>query len=136
MMSLDEWTPELSVGDERIDAQHRELFRRAARLFEGLRRGEPEEIGELVGFLREYVVEHFATEEALMRETRYPGYASHKAEHDEFISDLLELSAEHERDGSGAFMTVKASHWLKEWLRQHVSGTDAELGRFLAGRRR
>ncbi len=131
-----EWTPELSVGDAVIDAQHRELFRRAARLLEGLRRGEPGEIGELVGFLREYVVEHFSTEEALMREVRYPGFARHKAEHDRFVSDLLAFAAEVERDGSGAFMSVKASHWLTEWLREHLSGTDAALGEFMAGRRR
>ncbi len=129
-----EWTQALSVGNEEIDAQHRELFRRAARLLAGLHRGEPEEIGGLVDFLHEYAVVHFGMEEDLMREAGYPGYARHKAEHDRFVSDLLAFSAERDRDGSGAFMAVKASHWLTEWLRSHVSGTDAELGRFLAAR--
>jgi hemerythrin len=128
------WTPELSVGNEEIDAQHRELFRRAARLLDGLHRGEPEEIGGLVDFLHEYAITHFGTEEDLMREARFPGYARHKAEHDRFVSDLLALAGETDEKGSGPFTSLKASHWLTEWLRDHVSGTDAELGKFLAQR--
>jgi hemerythrin len=129
------WTPDLSVGLEEIDEQHRELFRRAAQVLEGIHRGEPEELGALVDFLHQYAVVHFGAEEASMRAARYPGYLRHKAEHDRFISDLLALSEDHDRLGGGAFMSVRASHWLTEWLRSHVSGTDAELGRYLVGRR-
>ncbi len=126
-----EWTQALSVGVEEIDAQHRELFRRAARLLEGIRSGEPEELGQLVAFLHQYAVEHFGAEEEHMRRTRFRGYARHKAEHDRFISDLMALAREHERSGAGAFMSLKVNHWLSQWLREHVSGTDAELGKFL-----
>ena len=129
-----EWTQALSVGVEEIDAQHRELFRRAASLLEGLHAGQPEELGALVDYLYEYAVEHFGAEEEHMRRTRFPGYARHKAEHDRFISDLLALAREHERTGAGAFMALKVSHWLTQWLRDHVSGTDAELGKFLVKR--
>ncbi len=130
-----EWTQALSVGVEEIDAQHRELFRRAAALLEGIRSGEPEELGALVDFLHRYAVEHFGAEEEQMRRTRFPGYARHKAEHDRFVSDLLALASEYERKGAAAFLSLKVNQWLTEWLRQHVSGTDAELGRFLVKRR-
>ena len=129
-----QWTQALSVGVDEIDDQHRELFRRAARLLDGLQRGEPEEIGALVDFLHEYAVTHFGAEEAFMREEAYPGYVRHKAEHDRFVSDLLALAGEHDRRGSGAFLSLKVSHWLVQWLKEHVSGTDAELGRFLQRR--
>jgi hemerythrin len=129
-----EWTQALSVGVEEIDSQHRELFRRAERLLEGIRKGEPEELGGLVDFLYEYAVEHFGAEEEHMRRTRFPGYQRHKAEHDRFISDLLALAREHERKGAGAFVALKVNHWLAEWLREHVSGTDAELGKYLLKR--
>ncbi len=69
-----------------------------------------------------------------MRAARYPGYLRHKAEHDRFISDLLALAAERDERGSGAFVSLKVNHWLVEWLKTHVSGTDAELGRFLTRR--
>jgi hemerythrin len=129
-----EWTQALSVGVEEIDAQHRELFRRAAQLLEGIHGGAPEELGGLIDFLYRYAVEHFGAEEEHMRRTRFPGYARHKAEHDRFASDLLALAREHERAGAGAFISLKASHWLAKWLREHVSGTDAELGKFLVKR--
>jgi hemerythrin len=126
-----EWTPALAVGNDEIDAQHRELFRRAASLLEGLHRGEPGEIGGLVDYLHRYAVTHFGAEEAAMRRTRYAGYARHKAEHDRFIGDLLALAAEVAREGGGAFMALRIDHWLRAWLREHVSGTDLELARFL-----
>lgn len=129
-----QWTQALSVGVEEIDEQHRELFRRAASLLDGLKRGEPEEIGALVDFLHAYAVIHFGAEEARMRESRFPGYARHKAEHDTFISDLLALARERDRTGSGAFFALRVNHWLSGWLKRHVSGTDAELGQFLARR--
>jgi hemerythrin len=126
-----EWTEALSVGLEEIDAQHRELFRRARQLLEGLRAGEPKQIGPLVDFLHEYVIDHFGAEESLMRATEYPGYPRHKAEHDRFIGDLLALADEYEERGPGAFLAVKASAWLSAWLRAHLSGTDSEMARFV-----
>lgn len=129
-----EWTQELSVGVDEIDAQHRELFRRAAGLLEGLRRGEPAEIAGLVDFLHAYAVEHFGAEEHFMRTTRYPGYVRHKAEHDRFIADLLAFAREHDAKGAGAFLAVKMNRWLVQWLTEHVSGTDTELGKFLVRR--
>ncbi len=129
-----EWTPALSVGIEEIDDQHRELFRRAARLLEGIRRGDPEEIDELVDYLHRYAVSHFGAEEDAMRSARYAAYPRHKAEHDRFIADLLELSVEND-EGGGAFVAVKIDHWLSGWLRDHVSRIDTELGRFLRQRR-
>jgi hemerythrin len=129
-----EWTPALSVGIEDIDAQHRELFARAARLLDRLHEGLPEEVGPLIDFLHQYAVLHFSAEEAQMRAVRYPGYLRHKAQHDRFIADLTALARERERRGPRAFLAVKASHWIGQWLKEHVSVVDGELGRFLARR--
>jgi hemerythrin len=129
-----EWTPALAVGVEEIDGQHRELFRRAALLVEGIHAGRPDELGALLDFLYRYAVEHFGAEEEHMRATGFAGYTRHKAEHDRFASDLLALARDYERMGAGAFVSLKASHWLGKWLKDHVSGTDSELGKFLVRR--
>lgn len=129
-----QWTAALSVGDPEIDEQHRELFRRADRLLEGIRAGEADELPGLISYLHEYCISHFGAEEARMRAVKYGGYVRHKSEHDRFIADLLALSAEHEERGSGAFIALKVNQWLVAWLKGHVSGTDAELGRFLSRR--
>jgi hemerythrin len=70
-----------------------------------------------------------------MRAQGFPGYHRHKAEHDRFIADLLVLAEELDDRGPTAFLSVKTSAWLSDWLRAHVSGTDAEMARFLRGRR-
>lgn len=126
-----EWTGDLSVGDEEIDDQHRELFRRVARVLEATQRGEPEELSGIVQYLHEYAVGHFGAEEARMRESRFPGYARHKAEHDRFVSDLLVIARDLDRKGPGAFLSLRVNHWLVGWVKEHVSGTDAELAAFL-----
>jgi hemerythrin len=130
-----EWTAALAVGLEEIDAQHKELFRRAGQLLDGLRQGDAAQIVPLVQFLHRYAVVHFGAEEDTMRAEGYAGYHRHKAEHDRFIADLLSLSAELDERGPGAFLSVKASAWLSDWLQAHVAGTDAEMARFLRGRR-
>lgn len=130
MASL-EWTQDLAVGVAEIDDQHRELFGRARKLLEGLRLGEPDDVGELLGYLHEYVVEHFGAEEALMRGARYAGYRRHKAEHDRFVSDLRNLAREYDRKGPGAFLSLQVNHWLVQWLKQHVTESDAELAKLL-----
>ena len=129
-----EWTPALSVGNDAIDAQHRELFRRADDLIAAIRAGKPERVGSVLRYLHEYAVEHFGLEEAWMREHRYKGYVRHKAEHDRFMADLVALAEEHESTKTDGFMAGRVNGWLADWLVRHVSGTDAEMAVFLAKR--
>ena len=127
-----EWTPALSVGNDAIDAQHRELFRRADDLLSAIRGGKPERVGAVLRFLHQYAVEHFGLEEAWMRENRFKGYLRHKAEHDRFVADLVALADEHESGPGGGYMAGRVNGWLADWLVKHVSGTDAEMAVFLA----
>ena len=119
-----EWTPALSVGNDAIDAQHRELFRRADALLVAIHAGKPERVGEVLNFLNRYAVEHFGLEEAWMREHRFRGYLRHKAEHDRFVADLVALADEHERI---AKIAIDLSHGRA--ARSFHSAQRAELGR-------
>ena len=124
-----------------MNVDHEEEFRLLEALGEALaaaRRGDGGGLAavlERLALLAVHTREHFLREEAAMREARYPGLPGHKAEHDRFISDLLALAREHERQGPGAFLSLKVSHWLAQWLKAHVSGTDAEMAKFLRRRR-
>lgn len=129
-----QWTQALSVGVTEIDAEHQELFRRAGRLLEALEAGKRAEIVELVEFLHGYAARHFGLEEAWMRETLYPGYVRHKAEHDRFVADLRLIARELDSGGQRAVAPFELGRWLAEWLKKHVSGTDRELGRYLVKR--
>ena len=129
-----QWTTALSVGIAELDAQHQEMFRRAGRLLDAMAPGAAGDVRPLIEALQAYVVEHFCVEEAWMRDARFPGYVRHKAEHDRFIEDLHALAREHEARGRDAFAKLRATQWLSQWFDEHVRGTDAEMGRFLAKR--
>ena len=125
------WDPDLSVGVEAIDAQHAELFRRLDRLFQAARAGlGTAEVTRLVDFLRGYVVEHFAAEEALMSQLGYPEADSHRAEHQGFLAQLDAMQAEQRREGATAFLVIRVQGELVRWLRHHIYRTDRRLGAF------
>jgi hemerythrin len=131
-----EWTKSLAVGIETIDAQHQELFRRAAAFLEGAEAGRSrQDVGILLGFLRSYAVTHFGEEEELMRRANYPDYVAHKAQHDRFLRDLLALSRRQEKRQGPGVPPGDLADWVSRWLKEHVSRTDAEMAGFLLVRR-
>jgi hemerythrin len=130
-MMVVRWTPALAIGHEQIDAQHRELFRRADLLLQAMGAGDAAGATCLFDFLGEYVVEHFAAEERLMLESGFPGYTVHRAAHERFVRDCQSLRQLHEDSGGSAAVAVKAQTWLAEWLQAHIGNTDQQLGRHL-----
>lgn len=128
------WKQSLSVGIEEIDAQHRELFRRADRFLESIGKASRQDVGILLSYLRLYAVAHFGAEEAWMREVNYPGYEAHKLEHDGFVKDILRFSEEHEKRGGPGLEPMRVATTVTTWLEKHVSQTDTELARFLVAK--
>ncbi|HTT69610.1 MAG TPA: bacteriohemerythrin [Anaeromyxobacteraceae bacterium] len=83
------WNASLSVGVETVDAQHQELLARADALLDAMRAGRSRaQVTPLLGFLRDYCREHFASEVALMRKVAYPELEDHAAQHASFTTRL------------------------------------------------
>lgn len=125
------WTPIL-VGVKEIDEQHKRLFASIDQLTAALRenRGK-DESARIMGFLGEYVVEHFAAERLLMTRYRYPQLAAHVAEHERFVAEYAKLRQELEARGPTAALAMKVTTQIGEWLRNHIRKIDVELGRFI-----
>ncbi len=128
------WTERLAVGVPEIDAQHRELFARVARLDRALDLGTRDELGRLLAWLREYALLHFETEERHMRDRGYARYPEHKGVHDAFVERYLALWHDFEREGTSALLTLRVQNWIGGWLEGHVAEHDFALGAFLNGR--
>src|SRR6185369_4035031 len=78
-----EWKDEYSVHIHSIDAQHQNLFRMAGELHSAMLAGQAKSVmGKVLDRLVQYTAMHFAHEERLMRQRNYPGFESHKVEHD------------------------------------------------------
>ena len=128
------WTPALAIGVPEIDHQHQELFLRIERLVEGVGRGNAADVERLLEFLGQYVVKHFGAEERWMLRSAYPDYTRHKAEHERFIRDYEHMTREFREQGPNVLAGIRMNNWIAEWLRQHISRSDMELGRFLAAK--
>jgi hemerythrin len=127
-----EWTEDLSTGVEDIDEQHKELFSRVNKLMESCRAGKGrQEVGDTLDFLESYVLEHFGTEERMMKKHEYPKFDEHKAQHVAFIEDVSKLKDEFAQGGAAVSLVVRTNAAVVDWLLQHIRKTDKLMGAFL-----
>ncbi len=131
-MDLVYWSADLSVGNEAIDEDHRQLFSLLERLNKDMSSGQiNQETQSIVDALRNYTESHFSREEVFMREIGYPHYATHKAEHDRFVSEVCALQARVARGARTAQLDI--DQMLTAWLREHVLVRDMALAAAIRG---
>jgi hemerythrin len=129
------WDASFSIGIACVDDRHRELFRKVQELLEAVRqRRDGPELLALLDSLGRDAVGHFAEEEELMREARYPGLGPHRSDHLDFARDFQSLRADLEAGGLSPAIAVRINVWLCGWLRRHAADADRDLGRFLEAR--
>ncbi len=131
------WSRELEIGVAHIDAQHQELFARAAAFLGAADRGEGEgQVLDTLGFLSGYALTHFEAEEDFMRAAGYPDLPAHEREHAGFRATLQDLTMRFARQGLSAHLAAVTGRELVAWLDRHVRATDQALAAWLRGRPR
>ncbi len=129
-----EWSPELILNHELLDAQHVEVFRRLAEAGEALR-ADRALLEATVAAFTDALLDHLSAEEQIMEETLYPERVRHRSAHEMFVADLSQMRAELARLGPTPDVEAWILRRLPEWLRFHIRVNDAPLGEFLARRR-
>lgn len=130
----------MSVGENKIDSQHKKLFAQIAKL-EKIIASRNIDIGALRDtnhFLYEYFNEHFSYEEKYMEKIGYPKLAQHKKVHQSFIKfydDFQKELMEKYRAKSLASielkeMVEKIKKYLAAWLVGHIMGMDQDYARY------
>jgi hemerythrin len=128
------WDPSLETGYAEVDAQHRELFTRIDRLLEASRaRADHAEVQQLLEFLGDYVVEHFASEEGLMVLSGYPDLVAHQGEHRRFVQEFEVLYHEFRSEGPTSRFVIRIGNRVTAWLREHICRTDQQMAEWLRG---
>lgn len=123
MSKFIEWSDELSVGIEEIDAQHKVLVDLLNQAHEAIQQRQGAEANrDVVQRLGEYTRVHFAVEESLMRILHYPDYERHKEEHDKLIAQLAGLRGK--LDSGKGSISFELAHFLKVWLTKHIMEVD------------
>lgn len=131
-MEFLKWTDDLSVGNPLIDEDHRHLFNLLERLHQDMSSGQiNQETQSIIDALRDYTESHFSREEEFMRKIGYPQYATHKAEHDRFVSEVCALQSRVARGARTAQLDI--DQFLAKWLREHVLVRDMALAAAIRG---
>jgi hemerythrin len=127
-----EWDATLATGNNNIDEQHKELFRRFDNLLTACnqRKGK-EEVHSTLTFLGDYVRSHFAMEEQLQQTNNYPHYPEHKAQHEGFIRDLQKLEDQFKEEGVSLSLVIQTNQTMVNWLIKHINATDRTLANYL-----
>ena len=120
-----------TVGVPEIDAQHAALIGLVNRLHQAMiQREDRETLASIIVELVEHTQQHFAYEEQLMSQHRYPEYAEHKADHDALMQHIMDL-AEQFRSGD-LLLSFAVMVDLKAWATIHIEKSDGPLGIFLS----
>ena len=91
MKHLDiEWSEELTIGSPEIDRQHRALIEAVGAVSDYAHRRDVNLLGQVL----DYVLQHFADEEAYMQRIAYPGLLHQRKEHKKLIRILRAYEAE------------------------------------------
>lgn len=126
------WTPDLSVGVENIDEQHKIWFEKANELFEaGKQQRAKEYINTMIDFLDEYTKKHFSDEESYMEEIGYPELDAQKKAHASFISDLAKLKKDYNDGGGNLLVILNANKMVINWLTNHIRHMDKKIGDYV-----
>ncbi len=129
-MPLITWTSNLSVGVKQLDEQHQKLINLINSLHDAMTQGKGKEaLGNILNELINYTVYHFGTEENLFQKYGYMGYASHKQEHDKLTQQAKEIKTKF--DSGEPVLTIEVMNFLRDWLNNHIVGTDKKYGPFL-----
>lgn len=123
------WDPCLDTGIEEIDWEHRRLLNIANRLLDAMARGKGEvAVRPVSRDLLRHAEEHFAHEEAYMRDMGYPGIEAHIKEHVALRKSAEEFVAALESDDPPGAVQLNAL--MSHWLLDHILKLDKQYAAF------
>ncbi|KAF0118367.1 MAG: hemerythrin family protein [Rhodospirillaceae bacterium] len=123
-MSLMTWNDSLSVGITVIDDDHKKLVAMVNDLYDSMQVGRSKEAtGRVLQGLIDYTLTHFAREERFFAETGYPASTTHKREHEDLTRQVIDVQKKYS-SGSSSILSVQLMGFLKNWLLNHIQGSD------------
>ena len=138
------WDQSMSVGNETIDSQHKNLLDQINNLVGTLSSLEVDmaSLREANHFLYTYIQEHFTYEEEYMRKKGFPGLDKHIKVHQDFVKFYQGFQKElRDKMAPGSFSSVDIRYLLKriekylsQWLVRHIKGMDQEYAKYVRKR--
>ncbi len=121
-------TNDLLTGNITIDNEHRQLFQAINALLEACAHGKGRnQLAQTMTFLQSYIAQHFAHEEQLQAQTKYPDAVRHKQLHDGYKRVVHEICQELERTGPTVTLVGKVNANVGGWLVTHIKREDVKV---------
>lgn len=119
------WKDEYSVGVKSLDDDHRKLLNLINKLQTAVHYQtgdifEKEALDDVIA----YTKYHFEREEKLMEDAGYSDLTAHKEVHQLMITKINGFVKDYEKQGHEVLEDV--ADYLKDWLINHINGTDQE----------
>ena len=123
------WDKSLEINNAVIDQQHFHMAELLNEIKSILNSNTPEKADTYAARLLDHIKIHFDTEEDIMTKLKYPGYYSHKLEHNRMLAESS-LKLQKIIDGKDSFDKNYLIR-LKQWFINHIELNDKKLGVFL-----
>ena len=127
------WTASFENGVSEFDKQHHRLVDLVNELYKAMKTGRGNDVVvKVLDELVDYTATHFAAEERLMVEHKYPDYDSHIVIHREFVATVVDFQKKFK--AGEATLSLDLLEFLKDWLIGHIKGVDRKYGPFFNGK--
>jgi methyl-accepting chemotaxis protein len=124
------WSNSLSVNIKQIDDQHKKLVGMVNELHKAMKlKKSTNTIGSILDRLIDYTATHFATEEKLFAQYKYPEEKAHVEIHRKLVAQVLDIQKKFK--AGEAMVSMELMSFLKDWLVNHIQGTDKKYSSFL-----
>lgn len=120
------------VNVKQIDNQHIRLADDLNLIYDSVMACDKKKTFHLLNQFIEHLEEHFETEEKMMKEHHFPGYISHKLEHDRFYNQILKTAEMYGKDKE-AFGSEQLKR-IKVWFFNHLEINDKKCGEYFVER--
>lgn len=122
------WTPNLDTGNATIDTEHKQLIKAINDLLEACSTGHGrDQLASTCRFLNDYTAKHFAHEEQLQMQYKYPDYLNHKRYHEEFKKVVRNLTERLQKEGPTIVLVGEVNRRIGDWLINHIQREDTKV---------
>ncbi len=128
-MSYFAWDPDLDVGVEAMNDQHKELIAMMEGVYQkNISATDKKDILQSVAALMDFVAKHFHDEEMYMASIGFPGLKVHKKIHQNLLTDLNRLIDNYTSNDDEIHLSEEFMAFLNLWIITHIMAVDTKYG--------
>ncbi len=128
------WRRQMSIGQPTIDEDHKHLINYLNELGEAM--DAPKfaavRVAKVLTALLEYTRDHFAREEKMMQQARYPDLEAHIVKHREAVRVISSLAGSFGNEPN-RINAERIYNFTAEWLVRHIIMEDSRLAPYVRG---